>query len=150
MASKFVRSSRENIASILETKSVPEPNTGCLLWCGGSDKDGYGKIKYEGKHSRAHRVAFAIVHGPIPERMLIQHSCDTPACINVNHLSLGTPLSNMQDKVGKGRLKNQHMAKTHCPRGHKYSYFHGGRRGCRVCTQSKRRIKAGLEPWPDY
>ncbi len=138
MANRLNPNRRENIEAYLELKTTPDPNSGCLLWTAGADKDGYGKLNYHGKARRAHTVAFEIFHGAIPHGHLIQHTCDTPACCNIQHLRLGTPLSNMQDKVRKGRLRNQNMNKTHCKRGHEFTqenlYTYNGIRSCRICT----------------
>lgn len=140
------------LPTLLEQRTIPEPNTGCLLWTKGADTDGYGKLLFNGKHSRIHRVVYESVHGPIPKGYLIQHTCDTPACCNIDHLRLGTPLSNMQDKVRKGRLRNQNMNKTHCKNGHAFigwnlMWLPNGRRACRACiyASNKRfRLKRNL------
>jgi hypothetical protein len=134
---------QEQRVSRLFSKIIPEPMSGCHLWNGCFDKDGYGKTTWNYKHKRVHRVVFELAHGPISEGSLIQHICDTPSCVNIDHLRLGTSLSNMQDKVKKGRLKNQHMDKTHCKNAHEYSvsgfYVYkydemaGPKRVCKVC-----------------
>lgn len=73
----------------------------CWPWTGGVDKDGYGKFD----DGRAHIYAFVRVNGSVPRGKLVCHSCDTPGCCNDNHLWVGTPLENMQDKVHKGRFR---------------------------------------------
>ncbi len=75
----------------------------CVLWEGTKDKDGYGIQPFDGKQGRAHRNAYRLGVGNIPEGMLVCHTCDVPSCINTDHLFLGTPKDNMQDKVNKGR-----------------------------------------------
>ena len=55
--------------------------SGCWLWAGYRDLDGYGILTLNRKHWRAHRAAWTLTHGQIPAGMLILHSCDTPACI---------------------------------------------------------------------
>jgi hypothetical protein len=84
---------------------VVEPNTGCHLWSGNSDKNGYGKIYVDRQHLRAHRFSYKIFNGEATKDCLICHKCDTPACVNPEHLFIGTPKENMQDKIRKGRLK---------------------------------------------
>lgn len=137
---KNTTATREELLLRLDAKTVPEPNTGCLLWTGSYDKNGYGKTHHNKKHIRAHRLAFELKHGPIPEGKLVQHSCDTPACCNSDHLSLGTPLSNMQDKMKKGRFRNQYINASHCIRGHEFSSLNtrhkrGGERICVICSR---------------
>lgn len=82
---------------------IPEPNTGCFLWLGKRNRKGYSLINRGGKQSTAHRYAWEMVHGPIPLGTWALHKCDTPGCVNVDHLFLGTPQDNMDDKVRKGR-----------------------------------------------
>jgi hypothetical protein len=133
----------ENAATYIEERTIPEPNSGCVLWTKGGDKDGYGKLMFNGKHRRAHTVVFELAFGPIPKGHLIQHACDTPACCKLSHLSLGTPLSNMRDKVTKGRLRNQNMDKTHCKNGHEFTpenTFNYGKRVCKTCCYARRKI----------
>jgi hypothetical protein len=50
-----------------------------------------------------HRIVFEAVHGPIPRRKLVMHTCDNRGCINIDHLQLGTDLENALDKQRKGR-----------------------------------------------
>ena len=75
----------------------------CFLWELAKDADGYGVVRRNGKTQRAHRAAWEAIHGPIPPGMVLLHSCDTPACIKVEHLSVGTQADNVRDMVQKGR-----------------------------------------------
>ncbi len=60
---------------------------------------GYGNFSIYSKMKTAHRVAWEIVNGPIPEDKMILHSCDNPLCVNPNHLRLGTNKDNMHDRA---------------------------------------------------
>lgn len=82
--------------------SSPEPNTGCWLWLG-TIKGGYGNVAFCGRTMRTHRLAYELTHGPIPSGLCVCHRCDTPSCCNPDHLFLGTPNDNNQDKIRKGR-----------------------------------------------
>lgn len=75
---------------------------GCWIWTGFT-KNGYGRVGFANKRWRAHRLAWVLTHGPIQDGMLVCHSCDRPACINPEHLFLGTPKDNMDDMNAKGR-----------------------------------------------
>jgi len=83
---------------------IPITESGCHIWLGGVDKDGYGKIQNNKKHLRAHRVSYEFYVGIIPEGMLVRHTCDIPSCINPTHLLVGTPRDNSQDSLQ--RLRN--------------------------------------------
>lgn len=76
----------------------------CWLWRAGRfTGTGYGMFSVGGRIRRAHRVAFVLAHGEIPEGMCVIHSCDRPACVNPAHLRLGTHTDNMRDMAAKGR-----------------------------------------------
>lgn len=67
------------------------------------DKDGYANRWFNGKSVRAHRAAWIEAHGPIPEGLVVMHKCDNPACINIDHLMLGTQADNISDCIEKDR-----------------------------------------------
>lgn len=75
----------------------------CWIWAANKYLDGYGQIKFEGSPRRAHRVSYILYKGPIPEGMLVCHTCDTPLCVNPDHLWLGTHADNHADRNAKGR-----------------------------------------------
>lgn len=80
----------------------------CWLWKGSTFPTGYGCISVtdtngKRRNRQAHRVSWEVYHGPIPDGMFVCHKCDTPPCVNPNHLFLGTSQENTEDKVNKGR-----------------------------------------------
>lgn len=77
--------------------------SGCWEWQGYVNQDGYGVIGLNNKTARAHRVAYALANGPIPDGLVVRHSCHNPACCNPDHLSIGTQRDNVQDMVDAGR-----------------------------------------------
>jgi hypothetical protein len=91
------------LADRLETYSTPEPNSGCLLWTGSVFNSGYPRLHWKGKSQIATRLTWVAAHGPIPEGMEVCHKCDVPTCVNPDHLWLGTPKQNSQDREAKGR-----------------------------------------------
>lgn len=82
---------------------VPEPNSGCWLWIGSVNPKGYGRIKFRGTTWVASRVAWTLWSGEIPEGNLVLHKCDTPGCVNITHLFLGSAADNTRDMLSKGR-----------------------------------------------
>src|SRR5688572_33287595 len=64
---------------------------------------GYGHVSFNGEVRRAHRVAYELAHGVAPGNLVVRHSCDTPACVNPDHLLLGTQLDNIADRNMRGR-----------------------------------------------
>jgi hypothetical protein len=84
----------------------PEPNSGCFLWVGAWGTKGYGQFHIGGRSGaahKAHRVAWELANGPIPVGLQVLHKCDTPCCVNPDHLFLGSNLDNHRDKARKGR-----------------------------------------------
>lgn len=80
---------------------------GCWLWVGSKNAQGYGHIGEGGHKSkiiRAHRVAYGLFVGPIPEGKQVLHRCDNPSCVNPSHLWIGTNADNIADCVAKGRM----------------------------------------------
>lgn len=78
----------------------------CWNWKAAKLQDGYGRFGYQGSHSLAHRFAWFLTHGPIPNNRCILHKCDNPACVNPSHLFLGTMLDNSIDMFQKNRQRH--------------------------------------------
>ena len=87
---------------------TPEPNSGCWLWASGvRGNPARPVIRNKGKSITAYRVSYELFKGPIPFGLLICHSCDTPLCVNPDHLFPGTIQDNFDDCWKKGRTAVQ-------------------------------------------
>lgn len=122
-------------------KVYPEPNTGCWLWGNATDGCGYGMMARPhyvtgARMDRAHRLTLSLVE-PVGGKVAM-HSCDTPACVNPEHLTWGSRKDNNADRDQKGRHASRRV--THCPQGHEYSDVNtrikGGKyRVCKSCAR---------------
>lgn len=106
MIDKIIRDAwtRDRLIQRIQSRHTIEEN-GCWLWTGSDDGNGYGRIKFMSTMLAAHRASYAIHHLVNPKELLVCHHCDTPQCINPEHLFLGTDADNCADKMRKGRHK---------------------------------------------
>jgi hypothetical protein len=85
-------------------EKVNKMENGCWLWTAHCMKNGYGLFRTPARNELAHRVAHRLFNGALDQRD-VMHACDTPACVNPEHLSLGTRKENMQDAKRKSRMR---------------------------------------------
>ena len=103
----------------LMAKVYPEPNSGCWLWDGGINAQGYGLISVGGRSISTHRTAYRLFIGEIPagvghHGICVCHRCDVPACVNPAHLFLGTQKANIADMYSKGRRGQKAKESVKC------------------------------------
>lgn len=116
---------------------------GCWLWTAKRTHEGYGHVRYEGRTRIAYRVTYELLVGPIPDGLVLDHLCVTPACVNPAHLEPVTQAENVR--------RSAPAQKTACVNGHAYTPENtyrrpgsgAGRRDCRACIRERvRRYKA--------
>ena len=82
----------------------------CWEWQGYCNPYGYGSFNLNGKMQYAHRVAWELANGTVPDGLCVLHSCDNPPCVRPSHLFLGTLTDNSRDMVQKGRCRGAENA----------------------------------------
>lgn len=127
-----------------------EPNSGCWLWTASlRPGSGYGQLRVGRTIAFAHRIAYELFVGLIPNGLYVCHHCDVKQCVNPDHLFLGTAKDNTQDMIRKGRQPK--WRRSHCLRGHAFTpentyEYDDKRRGfvrrmCKACMRWHNRRK---------
>jgi hypothetical protein len=108
---KAANNNRRPLSVRFERHVHPEPNSGCWLWAGAVNGDGYGLMMIDKGRRPATHVSLELDGRPKPfPGAMALHSCDNPPCVNPDHLRWGTAWDNAQDAVKRGRLKRPRKA----------------------------------------
>lgn len=137
----------------LKPKSIPErfwekvnrdTPSGCWEWLSVKAYFGYGKFHFDRKRKfvGAHRVAYELSKGPIPDGLVLDHLCRNPGCVNPDHLQVVSQRENCLRGISPTA---DNAKKTHCKRGHEFTpentfAVQGRWRGCRQCRSAWRVI----------
>jgi hypothetical protein len=116
----------------------------CLEWRSWVDNGGYGRITVSRRNYAAHRVAYEVANGPIPDGLTIDHLCRNRKCINPDHLEAVSMRENILRSDSPPSLNAR---KTHCSNGHplagdnlrKWNLNNGGQRVCLTCTRERQK-----------
>lgn len=135
---------KRDILQRIQEKYVEEirvPELGpCWIWTASVDGRGYGQISKDGSPRRAHRVAYELLVGEIPDQHDLDHLCRVIRCINPAHLD---PVSHRVNVLRGVSPQAINAAKTHCPKGHEYTAANtylgrgNGWRQCRACERAR-------------
>ena len=122
----------------IERLSEMVPFSGCWIWVGAMVRSGYGQLTFKGKHKAAHRASYEAFKGPIQDGGWVLHKCDVRACVNPDHLYVGTPIDNRADMLSRSGWSHPWGRREECVQGHRYeqgSYrtASDGSRACRIC-----------------
>lgn len=130
----------------VENYFTPEPNSGCWLWLGSIDTDGYGTFCYTADQPRtrikAHRAVWQFFRGEVADKMTLDHLCRNRCCVNPQHLEPVTLRENLRRGFGSPAINAR---RTHCKQGHLLSgenlfYTKGGKeRHCKICNRKNAR-----------
>jgi predicted RNA-binding Zn-ribbon protein involved in translation (DUF1610 family) len=115
-----------------------EKTSGCWLWTGNTYWDGYGQFWLNPRQVRAHRFAYELANGAIPDGLVLDHLCRNRLCVRADHLE---PVTN-RENVQRGR-----DLVTTCPSGHQLDEANTritpeGHRVCRTCHRDRNRVSA--------
>ena len=123
-----------------------EKTDGCWFWRGNRRRrGGYGSFYIHGRNTSAHRAAYEMLVGPIPDALVLDHLCCEPSCVNPSHLEPVTVAENSR------RASVNRKAMTECTRGHAMTGDNVVRRKdrsryCRSCfNQAQRQRRAGYK-----
>ena len=128
------------VAARFATKYVANDATGCHEWTGKLNRYGYGLFSLDRKWVGAHRYAYELARGPIPDGLQIDHLCRNRACVNVAHMEAVTSAENTKRAVEFWPS----VLQTHCKNGHEFTAENtyrpipnSRRRHCRTCNRAR-------------
>lgn len=116
----------------------------CWLWTASVGNHGYGQMGVAGGVQLAHRIAYALAFGEIPEGLTIDHLCMVKRCVNPGHLEAVSRAENVRRAHDSG----VYYSLAHCPQGHPrtpdvWRTKQDGRHYCAECHRARQRAKAG-------
>jgi len=95
---------REITLALLKSRCKVDPRSECWGWANRIEDSGYGRLRVKGKSHYAHRLAYTLAHGKVPEGIDVMHHCNNKRCCNPDHLFAGTRKENVQRTASLGRM----------------------------------------------
>jgi hypothetical protein len=139
----------EEISGLLESRGMPIPFCGCIVWTGTIRENGYGQILVATgsngarKTRAAHILSYELARGPVPAGLELDHLCRVRACINPSHLEPVTRAENLRRGIGADVSRQLLKNTTHCRNGHPWTASNirivGTKRRCIQCLQATHR-----------
>ena len=145
---KYPTRSEEHFWAKVNKAGPPWDGNSCWIWEGTREADGYGRFKPGPRPVMAHRFAYQLLSGSIPEGLQLDHLCRNRGCVNPMHLEAVLPVVNIRRGM-TGKVNNRNSRKTHCPQGHPYDLLNtyhwpnapSQSRLCRECARQRERLR---------
>lgn len=136
------------------SKVTTSPGDDCWRWTGGLGTTGYGRISLGGRKGRqwgAHRIAWSLLRGDVPDGLELDHLCRVRSCVNPWHLEPVTHAVNSRRSSAGAVNAARLSAQTHCKRGHEFTPANtrrtrSGSRRCRECDRQASNRRYALNP----
>jgi hypothetical protein len=124
-----------------KTQPASDDPDACLLWTARCNWGGYPRFSlHHGREVQAHRFAYALANGSIPDGLELDHLCRNVTCVRADHLEAVVPRTNILRGTG---FAAKNAMKTHCPSGHPLTpERHAGQRVCLFCRRLPARLRA--------
>lgn len=132
---------RTDVLERVMRRVAKDDESGCWIFAGCLNRTGYGQVtlSFEEGHALVHRVVYGRMVGPIPDGLVLDHLCRTPACCNPEHLEPVTQAENIRRGEAAESARLRAAERETCGRGHRWAEnLHitpAGKRRCRACCR---------------